>query len=355
MTIPRQRSYDVIAIDALARRVVAATRAAEAAGATPDEARRGAEVRALRAEFAELSRPFVHAAARWFDRFERLDVDERNQEGFIGLFLALDKFECDRGVKFNTFATWWVRNQVLRAIAAVLAPVPLSPDTAWKLVQYTQTEQALVVQLGRPPTPTQLLAALQAQDAARVPPPFLPWTAHRFANAQRAAALQFCKGDALLGCAGGGDDVVEGASILEQRALIHDALRALSPRSRRVVCLHYGLTEDGPAAGDDEASPLTYEVIGALCQPPVSRERVRQIIQAALKKLERWLDAQPRDRADLAEPQVEPRPTRSSEQPHDQAAEALPRRRLCTRAAASRAAARREADREHQVLGRCGG
>ncbi len=194
------------------------------------------------------------------------------QEGNIGLMKAVDKFEWRRGYKFSTYATWWIRQAITRAIADQARTIRIPVHMIETINKLIRTSRALVQELGREPTSEEIARKMD-----------IPVSKVRkvLKIAQEPISLETPIGeeeDSHLG------DFIEDKSILNPadavvasnlREITDEVLATLTPREEKVIKMRFGLGSSG--------SEHTLEEVGQ--HFAVTRERIRQIEAKALRKL----------------------------------------------------------------------
>jgi RNA polymerase primary sigma factor len=224
----------------------------------------------------------VQIARRYMNR--GLPLPDLIEEGNIGLLRAAEKYEPDRGTRFSTYATWWIRQAVSRALANQARTIRLPVHVEMLLGRYKREHRRLTQTLGRMPTAGELAQALGASEEQ--------------VEELEELGLQPVSLDAPLGSDTRrvGDVLVDEAAdpaaaltrLFHERADLVAVLDDLAPNERTVLRRRFGLDGD---------EPETLEAIGRRLD--YSRERVRQIETAGLRKLRALLAARGIDAADL--------------------------------------------------------
>ena len=214
------------------------------------------------------------------------------QEGNIGLMKAVDKFEYQRGYKFSTYATWWIRQAITRTIADQARTIRIPVHMFERMNKLNRTSQRLVQEYGREPTSEEVACKMdipvsKLQEILRL--------------TQKPTSLETPigeEGDRELG------DIIEDRSVISPtEAQIHidlkgqtaAILRALTPREEEIIRMRFGIGD-----GSEE----TLETVGQRFS--VCRERIRQIEAKALRKLRNPEELKQREDENLGAAPVDP-------------------------------------------------
>ncbi len=230
----------------------------------------GADAELAKAELIKANLRLVVSIARQY-AYRGMPMADLIQEGNLGLMKAVEKFDHTRGFKFSTYASWWIRQAIIRAIESQIRTIRIPIYKLEVVNRVSQTQKRLFQTMGREPTNAEVAAELEmkveeVEELLAIAKEPMSLDA-KVTEDSDSSVIDFIE-NPDADCP---SDDIECAALREQ---IEEALASLTPREEKVIRMRYGI---------GEATHYSLEEIGS--RFALTRERIRQIEIKALRKL----------------------------------------------------------------------